>query len=77
MHGKPDYNLIDFVLKKKSALSSIYIHEAQHREYLLTKGLDAYCIEAIFASVHSVPKIKKKAPNAGVFFEIFCFQKFL
>ena len=57
MHGKPDYNLIDFVLKKKSTLSSIYIHEAQHREYLLTKGLDAYCIEAIFASVHSMPKI--------------------
>ena len=61
MHGKPDYNLIDFVLKKKSALSSIYIHEAQHREYLLTKGLDAYCIEAIFAVCTVCQKFEKSA----------------
>ena len=63
MHGKPDYNLIDFVLKKKSTLSSIYIHEAQHREYLLTKGLDAYCycIEAIFTSANTAPQQKNSA----------------
>ena len=56
------YNLIDFVYKKYPLLLVYYstlFYMKPSTE--LTKGLDAYCIEAIFTSAYTAPQQKKSA----------------